>query len=194
MPGTSTVTEVPRFVLGDVLRLVAVVSVLVGTAAFGAVGLALFMLVLGGSVLPRALAAPAALDVAFCATLLVAAWAAELDWYLAVGWLDVVVHAAATGLIAAVAHLALVRVGAVAAVDEPRLRRPRLGSAVVTTALGISLALVWELLEWFGHARIDDRIQVGYADTLGDLAAGSVGAAVAGVLLARGVLLAGAGR
>jgi hypothetical protein len=194
MSGTTVATGVSRFVLGDLLRLVAAASVVAGTAAYGFIGFALFMLVLGGSVLPRALAAPATLDLSYCATLLVAAWAAELDWYLAVGWLDVVVHAAATGLIAAVAHLALVGVGGAAGPDEGRLRRPRLGSAVVTTALGVSFAVVWELLEWFGHAHLDDRIQVGYADTLGDVSAGAVGALVAGVLLARGVLLAGAGR
>lgn len=186
--------EVPRFVLGDVLRLLALVSVVVGTVAYGFVGLALFALVLGGSVLPRALAAPAALDLSFCSTLLVAAWAAELDWYLELRWLDVVVHAAATGLVAAVVHLAAVRVGAVAGPADSRLRHPMLGSAVVTTALGVTLATVWELLEWFGHAQLDDRIQVGYADTLGDLASGAVGAMVAAVLLARGVLLAGSGR
>jgi hypothetical protein len=181
-------------VLGDLLRLLALASLVVGTAAYGVIGFALFMLVLGGSMLPRAVAAPAALDLSFCATVLVAAWAAELDWYLAVDWLDVVVHAAATGLIAAVTHLALVRVGAAPGPDESRLRRPRLGSAVVTTSLGVMFATVWELLEWFGHTQLDDRIQVGYTDTLGDLAAGSVGALVAGVLLARGVLLAGDGR
>jgi hypothetical protein len=189
MSGTTVATGVPRFVLGDLVRLLAVASVVVGTTAYGFIGFALFMLVLGGSVLPRA-----ALDLSFCATLLVAAWAAELDWYLAVGWLDVVVHAAATGLIAAMAHFALVRIGAAAAPDESRLRRPRVGSAVVTTALGVGFATVWELLEWFGHAQLDDRIQVGYTDTLGDLSAGSVGALVAGVLVARGALLAGAGR
>ncbi len=194
MSGPSVVTGSPRYVLGDLLRLLALTSVVVGTAAYGLIGFALFMLVLGGSVLPRAVAAPAALDLSFCATVLVAAWAAELDWYVAVAWLDVVVHAAATGLVAAVAHLALIRVGASTSPVESRLRRPRVGSAVVTTAVGVTVATVWELLEWFGHTQLDDRIQIGYADTLGDLAAGSVGALAAGVLMARGVLLAGAGR
>src|SRR3954449_2925948 len=105
MPEAPAVTEVPRFVLGDVVRLLALASLVVGTALFGFIGFALFALVLGGSVLPRALDAPAVLDLTYCTPLLVAAWAADLDWFLAVGWLDVVVHAAATGLIAAVAHL-----------------------------------------------------------------------------------------
>src|SRR3954447_18983274 len=91
----------------DGIRLAALVSVPVGLVAYGGVAGALFLLVLGGTVIPRALAAPAVLDASYCLTILFAAWAAELDWYLRIGWLDVVVHAAATGLIAAMVHLLL---------------------------------------------------------------------------------------
>ena len=104
------------------------------------------------------------------------------------------VHAAATGLIAAVTTLSLVGLGVLSPVDDPRLARPRLTCAVVTAGLGVALATVWELLEWGGHTLLDDRIQVGYTDTMGDLAAGSAGAVVAAVLLSRGVLLAGRDR
>ncbi|MCD4536448.1 hypothetical protein LRP67_20330 [Nocardioides sp. cx-169] len=185
---------VPRFVLGDVLRWAALLSVVVALPPWGWVGGALFFLVLGGCVIPRALEAPAALDLSYCALLLFGAWAAQLDLYLRVGWLDVVVHAAATGLIAAMAYLALVRLGALSLARDPATPRWRLGRGVVTLALGTSLAVVWEMCEWFGHTQIDDRIQVGYADTMGDLVAGGVGSAVAAVLLARGLLLAGARR
>lgn len=180
--------------LADLLRVAAAASVVVGLLWSGGVAGALFFLVLGGTVLPRALEVPVALDVAFCAAILFAGWAAELDWYLAVGWLDVVVHAAVTGLVAALGHVALVRVGAIAPVGAGDLPRPRLGSAVLTTALGIALATLWEFGEWFGHARLDPRIQVGYTDTMGDLLAGTAGAVVAAVLLSRGVLLWGARR
>jgi hypothetical protein len=176
------------------VRAASATSVLVGLAWFGAVAGALFFLVLGGTMLARALALPTVLDLAFCSTILFAAWAAELDWYVAVGWLDVVVHAAATGLVAAVAHLTLVRAGAVAPVDAPTLRRPRLGGWLVTSACGVALATLWEVGEWFGHTHLDDRIQVGYGDTIGDLVAGAIGSLAAGALLARGLLLAGGGR
>jgi len=161
---------------GDVLRAAAALSVVVGLIAYDWVAGALFFLVLGGAMLARALALPTVLDVPFCLTILVAAWAAMLDWYLAVGWLDIVVHAAATGLIAAIAHLTLVRVGAVPVM-------PRLGTGVLIAALGVALATVWEFGEWFGHTHVDDRIQVGYTDTIGDLAAGTVGAIVVAVLI-----------
>jgi hypothetical protein len=136
--------------------------------------------VLGGTLVPRAIAAPAVLDTTYCATLLFAAWAAQLDWYVAVGWLDVAVHAVATGLVAVVTCLALARWGRL---DRDALRGWPSGLAVVGT--GAALAVLWELGEWFGHSVLDDRIQVGYTDTLGDLAAGLAGSAVAGLLVAR---------
>ena len=188
MPG------VPLFVVGDVLRYAALASVVAGLVGWGWIGGALFFLVLGGCVVPRALDAPAALDLSYCALLLFGAWAAQLDLYLRIGWLDVVVHAAATGLIAAMAHLALVRLGALSAEGGPALPRRRLGVAVVTLAIGTALAVVWEMCEWFGHTQLDDRIQVGYTDTMGDLVAGGVGSGVAAVLVASGVLLTGARR
>lgn len=179
---------------GDVVRLAAAVSAVAGFLAYGALGGALFMLVLGGTMIPRALGAPTVLDVAYCVTILFAAWAAQLDWYVSVEWLDVVVHAVVTGLVATMVHLALVKLAAVAPPDDPRLRRARLGSAITTAALGVALATLWEFGEWFGHTQIDERIQVGYGDTIGDLAAGTLGAVLAGLLLARCALLSGARR
>jgi len=169
----------------DALRAVGIISVIAATVIGGWVGFALFFLVLGALFIPRALGASLGLDVSFCATLLVAGWAAQLDWYLAVPGLDLLVHAAATGLIGAVTWQVLVRVGALPHHDDVRLERPRLGTFVVTTGAAVALAVVWELLEWMGHTWIDDRIQVGYNDTVGDLAAGAVGAVVAALLVSR---------
>ena len=47
------------------------------------------------------------------------------------------------------------------------------------------LAVLWEVGEWAGNAWLDRSIQVGYADTMGDLAAGLAGSAVAAVVVAR---------
>jgi hypothetical protein len=178
----------------DGVRVLALLSVVVGTWRSGVVGAALFLLVLGGCVVPLAVGVPGWLDAAYGGTLLLAAWAAQLDWYVAVGWLDVLVHAAATGLVAAVATLLLVRCGAVAAAPSPGVPRARLGVAALTAGLGAAGAVLWEVGEWCGHTLLDDRIQVGYADTLGDLAAGLAGSVVAAVLLARGSMLAEASR
>jgi hypothetical protein len=164
---------------GDVVRVLALVSVVVGTWRSGLVATALFLLVLGGTIVARAIGARTALDVAFCSTILLAAWAAQLDWYVAVSWLDVVVHAVATGLVAVLGVQAL-QVWGVVGGD-----RPRVELALLVVGLGALLAVLWELGEWAGNAWLDRRIQVGYPDTMGDLAAGLAGSVTAAAVVAR---------
>jgi len=190
MPGTSAPGAVPTstvhartgLVPGDVVRAAAAASVVVAVGLDG-VATALFLLVLGGTMVPRALGLTAPLDVAYSATLLASAWAAQLEWYRAVPWLDLPVHAACTGLVAAVAYVALVRAGMVADPGTLRPGRARAGVLVVSAGLGAVLAILWELGEWAGHTYLDDRIGVGYGDTVTDLAAGLLGAVVTGLLV-----------
>jgi glycosyltransferase involved in cell wall biosynthesis len=56
---------------------------------------------------------------------------------------------------------------------------------VTTVALGCALGVLWEIGEWYGHTFLDPRIQVGYPDTMGDLASDALGSLVAGVVLVR---------
>ncbi|WP_185995233.1 hypothetical protein [Nocardioides campestrisoli] len=179
-------------IAADLVRVAAAVSLVAGTVSYGWLGFALFSLVLGGVMLPRAIGTPQWLDVLYGGVLLFGAWAAQLDWYVTVPWLDLVVHAVATGLIGVLCWQTLVRVGALPgpALDDDgpapaTVARPRLGAVVVTSALAAALAGLWEIGEWVGHAWIDPRIQVGYDDTVGDLAAGVLGAVIAGLLVAR---------
>lgn len=176
---------VAALVPGDVVRAAAAVSVVVAAVRLEVVAVALFLLVLGGVMVPRALGVAAPLDVAYCGALLVAAWAAQLEWYRAVPWLDLPVHAACTGLIAAVAFVALARVHAVPEPGPAGSGGSPLGVVVTTTGLGALVAVLWEVGEWAGHTYLDDRIGVGYTDTVVDLAAGVAGSAVAGLALAR---------
>ena len=167
---------------GDAVRAAAVVSLAVGLLSLGGVAGALFLLVLGGLFVPRYLGLPAALDVSFGAGLLFAAWAAQLGWYEIVPWLDLLVHAACTGLVAAVGVIALVRGQVLEAVVRPG--RARFGMVLVATGVGALGAILWELGEWAGHTALDDDIVVGYTDTVTDLASGLLGALLAGVVLA----------
>ncbi|WP_235518324.1 hypothetical protein [Cellulomonas sp. Leaf334] len=165
---------------GDVVRVLALVSVVVGTWRSGPVAAALFLLVLGGVMVPRAIAAPTWLDVTYSSTILFAAWAAQLDWYVAVSWLDVAVHAVATGLVAVLGVQALHAWGVVGRGGS------RTEVALLVVGLGAVLAVLWELGEWAGNAWFDRRIQVGYDDTMGDLAAGLAGSVVVtGVVVRR---------
>lgn len=170
-------------VVGDLLRVTALVSVVVSGVGFGGVAVALFLLVLGGTMIPRAVGTPAVLDVTYGVSLLAAAWCAQLEVYQQVGWLDLVVHAVTTGAIAAVAHHLFTRTGLVAPA-----RRARTSAALTVVGLGSIVAVVWELLEWTGYTFVDSSIFVTYTDTLGDLAAALVGSVVAAAVVARGAL------
>ncbi|MCZ2262001.1 hypothetical protein [Isoptericola sp. QY 916] len=167
-------------VLGDAVRVAALVSVLAATATSDWVAVALFALVLGGSMVPRASGAAARLDVACGTAVLAAAWCAVAGLYERVAGLDLLVHAVATGALAALAHQVLTRDGLA---TSPV--RPRATAALTTVGLGALLAVVWELLEAVGHTFVDDSIHVTYPDTVGDLAAALVGSAVAAWLVAR---------
>ncbi len=174
-----------RFV-ADLVRGAGVVSFVIAATSMGWVATALFALVLLGLTLLRLSGVSAALDLATSVLLVVAAWCSLLDLYLRYPWLDVAVHLAATGLVAAALHGALVRLGLVPPVDAAVLRRPRAGAVLVTVALGLGLGVLWEAGEWFGHTVVDPRIQTGYDDTVGDLVAGGLGALlVATALLPR---------
>jgi hypothetical protein len=168
---------------GDAVRGAAVLSFAGAVLSEEGVAAALFALVLLGLTLLRLLVRPV-LDAATAVVLVVAAWCSLLDLYLRYAGLDLAVHLAATGLIAAAMHEALSRSGVLAAADAPYPRRARLGVALVVVTIGLALGVLWEVAEWFGHTQVDPRIQVGYDDTLGDLVAGGLGALVAGVLLA----------
>jgi hypothetical protein len=190
--GTSA-RRPPTLVAGDAVRWAAGVSLVVGTALYGLIGAALLSLVLLAAVIPRALGLHGLSDPVLGAVLSAAAWMGLLDLYAAVPWLDLAVHLVATGVLAALAWRTLVRVGAVTetrpapatGAGRSAPARPALGVVVVTTALGVMLAVLWELGEWAGATFVDGSINVGYTDTLGDLAAGATGSLAAGIFLAR---------
>ena len=168
----------------DAARLAGVASLLAVAVRGQWVNAALFALVLLGLVLPRLLRAGRLPDLVYGIVLLLAAWSAVLDWYVRFGWLDIVMHVLTGGLTAAFAHRLLVRWQVVPRPEASVVRRARAGVVVTTTAVGTTLGLLWEVGEWFGHTYLDHRIQVGYTDTLSDLAADAVGALGAGLVVA----------
>jgi hypothetical protein len=95
------------------------------------------------------------------------------------------VHLVCTGLIAAVAYLALVRWELLPGAVATPPARASAGVVVVMAGLGAIAAILWEVGEWAGHTYLDEGIGVGYDDTVTDLAAGLLGALIAGLVLAR---------
>jgi hypothetical protein len=171
--------------VADVLRVGGVASLGWAAAEGQWVNAALFALVLGGLMLPRMVPTRPGVDLTYGATLLFAAWSAVEDLYVRYDWLDNVVHTVACGLVAAVVHRLLVTVSVLPPATDRSLRRAGTGVVVTIWALGLALGTMWEAGEWFGHTYLDQRIQVGYGDTVADLMADCLGALVAGLVVAR---------
>ena len=159
---------------GDALRAVAAISVVVGLVGYGWVAGALFFLVLGGTMLPARSRAPPCSTLAYCAR----SWSAP-GRRVSTG----TSHRLARPRRARRRHRADRR-GRVRScwcgsarcrrsTATRALRRPRLGAGVVTIAVGVALAVLWEFGEWVRpHAASTTGSRSGYDDTVGDLAAG----------------------
>ena len=64
---------------------------------------------------------------------------------------------------------------------------PRWAVVAVVAGLGAVLAIAWELGEWLTFIRQGTEIETAYEDTLGDLALGTFGGVVAGLIVAASV-------
>lgn len=165
----------------DGLRVLAAVCIVVAGIGWGPISGASLAGVTAGMFLPRLLRVRASFDIAFGIVVLVAVWSSVLQIYITTKWWDLPMHFLTNGLWAAVIYISLVRLGVIA--DAATLPRPRLSAAVMTTALGFSLGVLWEIWEWIGHTYIDEEIYVGYVDSIGDLFWGGVGALLAGTFI-----------
>lgn len=63
--------------------------------------------------------------------------------------------------------------------------RPAWALGVLVAGIGAVLAIGWELGEWYAFIRHGTELDTAYEDTLGDLALGTLGGAVAGAIVAR---------
>lgn len=166
----------------DALRILGALSVLLALLLHGLTDAAIVAFALPGLMLPRFVGMRPWADTAVSVTLLVAAWSNVFDLYTRIWWWDIVVHCACAGALAVVTYLFLAHRGIVPAPGDGGV--PAAGAVVLTTAFGLALGALWEMVEWFGHAYLTDRIYVTLDDTIGDMAAGGLGALAAGLLLA----------
>jgi hypothetical protein len=165
----------------DAIRVVGALSIVAGGLGWGFVEVAVFALTLLGMLIPRFLGVRPGFDIAIGASLLLAAWCGVFELYTAIDGLDIVVHFAANGLIAALAFVVAVRFAVVPAVGAGRTALLR--SALLTTTFGLAAGVLWEIGEWAGHTFIDSAIFVNYTDTIGDLSVGGLGALMAGLMI-----------
>ena len=100
----------------------------------------------------------------------------SLDLFDAVVWWDDLSH---------FLNWALLLTGIGLIICEPV--RPPWAVVLLVTGLGAALALGWELGEWYTFIRHGTEIDTAYEDTLGDQTLGTLGALVAGLVVARGM-------
>ncbi|MBW0093671.1 hypothetical protein I4I73_29915 [Pseudonocardia sp. KRD-184] len=167
--------------VADLVRVVAAAGVAWSAVAGTAADVAVFAVVVAVVLVPRLTALPRPVDAAVAVTWVVAGWANVLGLYVAVGWIDIPVHATTPGATAAAVYLLLARAGLVAGLHEPGTRRAAI--VVVTTAVGTTLAVWWEFYEWIVYHGAGPPV-VGYGDTVLDLLMGTLSSAVAGLGLA----------
>lgn len=187
--------ESRKELLADVVRVLGLLSILAAVVLLGPVETSLFLLVMLGMLVARALTVLPGFDAVYGLVLLLAAWSSVADLYARISWWDLVIHCATTGVLAVMTYFLLVQFGAV-----PGVRRPHRSSRslplvvpVLVLALGLGLSVLWEMAEWWGHTFVDATINVGYEDTMADLAAGGLGALAAGIFLGAAVRRSGAG-
>ena len=174
----------PTGVLADLLRVAALASVLAALVWYPMEAVIRFGLVLLVLLVPRLIRVPRPFDAAFGATLLLAAWAGVAHWYTTVVWMDEAVHLVTPGATAAMCYLVLACTGLLPRPQDPTIRRHRSSVTLLVLSLGLTVASLWELYEWTANRLLAATIQVGYDDTISDLALGGLGSLLAGLVLA----------
>ncbi|MCW4466108.1 hypothetical protein OK351_11415 [Glutamicibacter sp. MNS18] len=182
-----------RFVvhLTDLPRLLGLMAVPWAGWWFGLLEASVMLLVSGGTWALRYYGSSRFRDLSGQLVLLAAGLFSVLGTYRQLVWLDLVMHLLVLWVLTLLVHDALRAHGLLSGGLTGRLRW---GEAIAVTSLGASLAVLWEIGEWIGHEFIDPGVGVGYRDTIGDLAAGMLGAAVAAWNIWRGSARSGTGQ
>ncbi|MEE1942403.1 hypothetical protein V1L54_23875 [Streptomyces sp. TRM 70361] len=181
MDRSTTAFERGCRIAADLVRAGALVSA--AAAAFLPLeGVIRFLLLFLGLLVPRLAGVRSPVDLLVGIVLSVAAWSSPAHWYELAVWYDTALHAVVPGIVALTLHLLLIRWRLLPPLMANDLRI--FSIPLLTTLLGCTVALVWELYEWFGKDVLGLEIAAHYDDTVADMAAGLVSSLVAGVLLA----------
>lgn len=167
----------------DLLR----ATLVVGAAAYalsGDVGAAFFLLALAGLVLlARLVNLPRVYDLGFTAGMVLQGFGEAAGAYDAWPPFDRVVHVTLPLLTAPVVYIGLARLDVVPDPRDETHARHYTGIAVVTFALGLAVGALWEIAEWASDGLFGTDLSQGNTDTVGDLLADTVGAALGAGLL-----------
>lgn len=167
--------------IADSVRILAVLSVVAGAGWLGVPAVLGLTTMAAGLLFLRVFRLAGPFDAAFCVTIFIATWSGLIGLYRAISWWDLAVHFVTIGAVAAALYLILARSNVTPSTKRSFSTR---SIVVLSFSLGLTVAVLWEFIEWIGNRYITELIMVGYDDTIGDLAVGGAGAALAGVALA----------
>ncbi|HET7415677.1 MAG TPA: hypothetical protein VFI97_08290 [Arthrobacter sp.] len=170
-------------ILADFVRFAALLSVVAAFLWMATGDVVRFSIAFLGLLVPRVFHLPRPFDLAYCITVLLAAWSGAAGWYEAAPWWDWAVHLITNGAIAAAVYLVLARVRVVHEMHDHTLPHSLVALAVLTGAFGLAVGAIWEFLEWIGEQYAPNTVHVGYVDSIGDLSAGGLGSLIAGICL-----------
>lgn len=171
----------------DVLRVVGLLSLLLAVLLLEWTDVGIIAFTLPSLMAPRFIGMRPWPDIMVSVTLLVVAWSNLVDLYARISWWDLVVHFFCAGVLAVGCYLLFTHLRLVPAPSSGAFS-PRIG-IVLTTAFGLALSALWEMIEWVGYTYITTGIHVTYDDTITDMIAGGLGALVLSLGLAHCRLL-----
>lgn len=170
-------------VFADVCRVATLLCAGLALVFWGPDKVIAFLAVTAILLIPRAMRMPAPFDAAFALTMFVSTLTGAIGWYEDLAWWDKVAHFFTTGAAAAILCLIIAACGLVDNLFDPAKERYRTRVVVQTTSLGLSVAVIWEMMEWIYKDINTDDPPATYLDTMADLMAGAVGSVVAGGVL-----------
>lgn len=165
--------------VADLIRIGGVLSFFVALAFFELTEAAVIAFTLPGLLIARFLGMKPLPDAILTTSLIIAAWSNVFELYTSITWWDLVIHFICAGGLAVACYIYLARIGAV-----PPPGTHRVAAITLTTSLGLSLGVLWEVVEWVGFTYVTSQIYVTYEDTISDLVVGGLGALVCGVAVA----------
>ena len=182
-----------RVVLGDwkgpvrdplgLLRLVFLAGIVLFIVMGDAKGVGNLVVASVAVLLARAAQLPRLYDLAVIVAMAFTGWGEALGLYDAISWYDNVVHFVVPLLTSQVLYLCLARLEVLPDLREETLPRHHLGIFVVTFALGVAVGGLWEIFEYASDSLFGSELQLGNADTVGDLIADSLGSLCGALLL-----------
>jgi len=153
-------------------------------AAAGAVDAVAFLALTAIALLVlRRLELPPAFELTSAIGIVLQGWGNALLLFERIGWYDKAVHFLTPMLLVPSLYLLFVRVEMLPAPRSNGLRRGALGVLVVSVALGIALAGIWEVVEGSSDRWLGTSLAHGYLETIDDLLSSILGSVAAAALL-----------